>query len=305
MPSGIFLFEIDESFGPKIVADYYLSRDKVTPEALKILSEKHTKDLIDATYKTENIRYYSSKMKVEGLKEKIYLGFIIKPNEDIVSLKSVFEEIEKQIINNLSKDRRKMQEQLQKVLTSILSLMEKLKEPKIIQEKINEKTKALLDQGKLQDARYWIELGEKIPAQLSNAVKEAEQFYKQKLYKKSKKSYIKAAELANQIQEIEMNHILLRKGEVIGDIPLYIKEQEALNRDIKKVLEELEVRHINIVYKNVLSIIEKNIHLSNKLEDYVFIDTLENLKEVCFTALNTAIELANIDKEIKEFVKNF
>ena len=36
--------------------------------------------------------------------------FVIKPNEDLVSVKSVFEENEKKIADNFSQDRRKMQE---------------------------------------------------------------------------------------------------------------------------------------------------------------------------------------------------
>ena len=299
MPSGIYLYEIDESFGPKILADYYLTKDKLTPEALKVLGDKHLKDLADATYKTEEVRYYSSKINAVGIDKKLFLGFVIKPNEDIMSLKSVFEEMEKNIADNFSQDRRKMQDMLKNVLTSILGLMEKLKEPKIIQDKINQKTKDLLDEGKVQEARDWITLGEKIPGQLSSAVKEAEQFYKQKLYKKAKKSYQKAADLANQIQETEMERILIRKGDIVGDIPLFEKERDTLNKDIKKVLDEMEVRHINIAYKNIIGIIEKNIKLSNKLEDYVFVDTLEDLKVSINKALNIAIELANFDKEIK------
>jgi len=305
MPSGIYLYEIDSEFGPKIIADYYLTKDKLTPEALKVLSDKHLKELADATYKTEQIRYYSSKITSENLKKTIFLGFVIKPNEDLVSVKSVFEENEKKIIDNFSQDRRKMQDILKNVLSSILGLMEKLKEPKIIQNKINEKTKELLDEGKVQEARDWITLGEKIPGQLSTAVKEAEQFYKQKLYKKAKKSYQKAADLAGQIQETEMQAILIRKGDNVGDIPLYEKEREGLNKDIKKVLEEMEVRHLNIAYKNMMGIIEKNIKLSNKLEDYIFLDALEDLKVNVNKALNTAIELANLDKEIKELMKKF
>jgi len=303
MPSGIYLYEIDSEFGPKILADYYLTRDKLTPEALKVLSDKHLKELADATYKTEQVRYYSSKVSAEALKIKLYLGFVIKQNEDIMSLKSVFEEIEKNIADNFTKDRRKMQEILKGVLTSILGLMEKLKEPKIIQDKINERTKDLLDEGKVQEAREWIDLGEKIPNLLSSAVKEAEQYYKQKLYKKAKKSYQKAADLASQIQEKEMQAILIRKGDNVGDIPLYEKEREGLNKEIKKILDDMEVRHLNIAYKNAIGIIDKNIKLSNQLEDYIFLDALENLKVNVNKALSTAIELANIDKEIKEILK--
>ena len=41
MPIGIFLYEIDESFGPNILAEYYLSDVKISQEILKDFIEKH------------------------------------------------------------------------------------------------------------------------------------------------------------------------------------------------------------------------------------------------------------------------
>jgi protease II len=304
MPVGIFLFEIDKSFGPKIIADFYLSSQKVTPDALKELSEKHKKDLLDATYKTNKFRYYSSIVDEKSLKEKVYLGFILKLEEDVVSLKSVFESIERRIVENFTRDKKKMEVNLKDTLSSILSLMEKLKEPKIIQEKINEKTKILLDEGKLQEARELISLGEKIPKQLSATVRSAEDAFRQQLYKKAKKNYLKAADLAGQIEETEMVEILTKKGETVGDIPIYLKERDTLNKEIKKILGDLEVRHLNIAYKNMITSIDENIKISNKLEDNELIELLEELKVKCHDALQSSLSLANADKDIKDLIKN-
>jgi len=42
MPVGIYLYEIDESFGPNVLAEYYLANDnKVNQETLKDFEEKH------------------------------------------------------------------------------------------------------------------------------------------------------------------------------------------------------------------------------------------------------------------------
>ncbi len=304
-PVGIFLFEIDASFGPKVIADFYLGPQNVTPDALKKLSEKHNKDLLDATYKTDKFRYYSSILDIKSQKEKIYLGFILKMEEDVVSLKSVFDSIEKRIVNNFTRDKKAMQGVLKETLSSILSIMEKLKEPKIIQDKINEKTKVLLDEGKLQEARELISLGEKIPSQLSAAVKSAEDAFKEQLYKKAKKQYLKAADLASQIEETEMVEILTKKGETVGDLPIFLKDREGLNKEIKKVLGDLEVRHLNIAYKNIISKIDENIKLSNNLEDNEFIELLEELRVKCHDALQSSLNLASADKTIKELLDKF
>jgi len=210
LPSGIFLYEIDKSFGPNIIADYYLSEKKVSPEVLKEFADKHCKkDLCDATASRNDLRFYSSEVNADSINEEnLYLGFLINENEDLVALKSHFENIEEDIVQNFSKDKKKMQLLLKKNLNSFLSLLEKLEEPKIIKEAINEKTKKMLDEGKLQEARELIDLGEKIPDKLSQEIKVASEYYDSGMFKKAKKSYLKAANLAEKIQETEIVEFL-------------------------------------------------------------------------------------------------
>ncbi|TFF89906.1 MAG: hypothetical protein EU548_05710 [Promethearchaeota archaeon] len=305
MPQGIFLYHIVEKFGAQIIADFYMGKNKVTPEILKIFIEKHTKkDLVDATYQKEDLRYYSSRIKSKSLNDELYLGFILGENEDLISLKSMFENIENEIVENYSKDKRKMQTVLKNIVSSVMSLMEKLKEPKIIQEKINEKTKVLLDDGKLQEARELIKLGETIPKELSQTVKRAEQYLKEGSYKKTRKYYEKAAELAAEIQEDEMVDILNKKAEQCEKIPDYIKRRENINKDITKILEDLEDRELD-VYKEVIPLIKEDIKVSNQLEDNLFIEKLSLLKEHCQKASKKSAELNDIDKEILKILNDF
>jgi len=169
-PIAIFLYEIDESFGPNIIADFYLSKKVISQEILKKFIDKHVnKELTDAVIKKEQFKYYSSKINSSSLeKENLYLGFMLHEDEDLVSLKSIFERAENKIINNFSENKSEMKNLLKESLSSIMSLMEKLKEPKIIVETINEKTKKMLDEGKLQEARELIELGQTIPSKLAS-----------------------------------------------------------------------------------------------------------------------------------------
>ena len=229
---------------------------------------------------------------------------MLRLEEDIISLKSIFEKIEESVAQKFSKDKRKLQIILKDIIKSILTLMEKLKEPKIIKETINEKTKKLLDEGKLQEARELIELidKKKIPEKLSQEVRSAEQFLKNSLYKKSKKSYFKAAELAKQVKEAEMVVFLRKKGERVGNIPDIIKTREALNKAIKKGLEELQALEFK-TYEGTLPLIEKNINLSNSLEDNDSIDLFEKLYKFCYNASKRANDLNKINKEIKNIMK--
>ena len=305
MPIGIFLYEIDQSFGPNVLADYYITKDKPSTEILKDFAEKHIKkDLADASGRDEKFRYYSSIIEGKDIKKNTFIGFMLRLEEDIVSLKSIFEKIEEKVVTNFSQDKKKLQSTLKGILNSILSLMEKLKEPKIIKETINEKTKKLLDEGKLQEARELIELidKKKIPEKLSQEVKLAEDALKESLYKKSKKSYLKAASLADQVRETEMALFLRKKGNRVGDIPDIIKTREALCKAIKKGLEELQDLEFK-AYEDTLPLIDKNIKLSNSLEDNESFDLYERLYKSCYNASRRASDLNKLNKEIKNMTK--
>ncbi|MBY8982334.1 MAG: hypothetical protein KGD57_05255, partial [Candidatus Lokiarchaeota archaeon] len=243
MPIGLFLYEIDESFGPNIKVDYYLKDEKVSSEILEKLNEKHiNKKLKEAIAKKDDIRYYSSLLESQSLDRKnLYLGFILREEEDLLSLKSVFANIQEQVIENYNiKDKKKMQSFLKDTLTSILNLIEKLKEPEIIKDTINEKTKRMLDEGKLQEARELIDLGEAVPIELSELIRDADSLFKSGEYKKAKKRFLKAAELAEIIQENEIVSFLIKKAEKVGNYPDLIKERENIQKEIKKQFLDLE-----------------------------------------------------------------
>ena len=305
MPIGIFLYEIDQSFGPNVLADYYITKDKPSTKILKDFADKHVKkDLADTSGRDEKFRYYSSIIEGKDIKKNTFIGFMLRLEEDIVSLKSIFEKIEERVVTNFSQDKKKLQSTLKGILNSILSLMEKLKEPKIIKETINEKTKKLLDEGKLQEARELIELidKKKIPEKLSQEVKLAEDALKESLYKKSKKSYLKAASLADQVRETEMALFLRKKGERVAAIPDIIKTREALSKAIKKGLGELQDLEFK-AYEDTLPLIDKNIKLSNSLEDNESFDLYERLYKSCYNASRRASDLNKLNKEIKNMTK--
>ncbi len=303
MPIGIFLYEIDESFGPNILAEYYLSEVKVSQEILKEFIEKHVnRELIDATVRLNDFKYYSSKMNADAInKSNLYLGFILKGTEDLVSLKSVFENTENNIIQNFSADKKHMTEILKDNITSILSLMEKLKEPKVITEAINEKTKKMLDDGKFEEARELIDLGEKIPEKLATEITLADQLFKEKQYKKAKKSFEKAAELAESIQEKEISNFLNIKAAKIGTFPDLLKERELLQKDIKK--EFIDLTHTQLrAYERVIPTIDKVINLTNSLEEEKAMVVLIELQSAIQKASKLYKELAVVDKQIKRLL---
>jgi len=306
MPIGIFLYEIDKSLGPQVIAEYYTTQEKVTQEILKIFTEKHIrKDLSDATYRKDNFLFYSSIIQAISDKTNFYLGFILKEDEDFISLKSIFENLEQSVANNFApKDKKKMQLLLKDILTSTINLFEKLKEPKIIKDAINERTKKMLDDGKLQEARELIDLGEKIPEKLSQEMMLAEQALKEKNYRKAKNCYFKAAELAGKIKESEVVDLLKKKGEHVGTIPDLLKTREVINKGIKKSLEDLQGVKLEVdIYDNLVPLVEKNIKLSYSLEDTAQIETLEKLVRLSQNAFKRAQELKDLDEEIIELLK--
>ena len=306
MPIGLFLYEIDESFGPNIKVDYYLKDEKVSSEILEKLNEKHiNKKLKEAIAKKDDIRYYSSLLESQSLDRKnLYLGFILREEEDLLSLKSVFANIQEQVIENYNiKDKKKMQSFLKDTLTSILNLIEKLKEPEIIKDTINEKTKRMLDEGKLQEARELIDLGEAVPIELSELIRDADSLFKSGEYKKAKKRFLKAAELAEIIQENEIVSFLIKKAEKVGNYPDLIKERENIQKEIKKQFLDLEKNQFRS-YELLISPIERLIEISNNFEDNDNYELMNNLLDKIHKALEIRKELSDIDGEINQKLNN-
>ena len=197
---AIIFYEIDESFGPNILAEYYLKQDdKIPSSILKEFSNKHVKKgYSDVTIRKDENRFYSNKVNAESInKDNLYLSFILQEGEDLISLKSIFDNIESKVIEDFSTDKQKMSDILKNGLSSILSLVQKLQEPKIIKEILNERTKTMLDDNQLQEARELIDLGEEIPKKLADEVKVAEAFLKNKEFKKAIR-YRKAIKLISK-----------------------------------------------------------------------------------------------------------
>ena len=147
MPVGIYLYEIDESFGPNVFAEYYLANEnKVTKETLKDFEEKHIQKEFSYTILwNEDLRYYSSKMDAKSIeRDNLFLGFVLKQDEDLVSLKSILENIAAKVVKDFSKDKAALEALLRKEFDSIFTLMEKLKEPSPQKELVHGKGQKVL-----------------------------------------------------------------------------------------------------------------------------------------------------------------
>ncbi|MFX1312745.1 MAG: hypothetical protein ACFFHD_09050 [Promethearchaeota archaeon] len=302
MPRAIILYEIDPSFGPNILAEYYLKQnDKIPPAILKEFSEKHIKkENLRVTIRKDNNRYYSSKVNAESIdKENLFLAFILQEEEDLISLKSIFENIEEKAIQGFSTDKKKMNDILKNGLNSFLSLLQKLKEPEIIKDILNERTKKMLDDGQLQEARELIDLGEDIPQKLAEEVEFADRLLKETLYKKAKKSFLKAAELAALIQEEEITSFLQNKGEQVGMFPELLKERDILYKETTKIINQFLGEKLDI-YNQLIEPIDRLIEISDTFEEHELIDDLIQLKNKIERASRSGKDLKGLELKIKE-----
>ena len=306
MPVGIYLYEIDESFGPNVLAEYYLAQEnKIDPEILKDFEEQHIqKEFLDTICWREDLRFYSSKISAESIeRDNLFLGFVFKKDEDLVSLKSILDNIAAKVVKEFSKDKGKLEALLKKEFDSIFTLMEKLKEPTMIKETINDKTKKMLDDGKLQEARELIDLGEDIPEKLSEEIKLAEQLLNDKFYKKARKSFLKAAELANIIQENDVVLFLTSKADQVVKFPDLIKERENIHRDMEKKIEEFQQNKLHL-YHELIRPVDALINISNSFENHELTISLTELLKNFKRADQLAKELFNLDTKIKDHFEN-
>jgi hypothetical protein len=181
--------------------------------------------------------------------------------------------------------------------------MEKLKEPALIKETINDKTKKMLDDGNLQEARELIDLGEEIPEKLSEELKLAEQLLENKFYKKAKKNFLKAAELADIIQENDIVSFLTNKAEQVGKFPELLKAQESLMKDLESIIEELNNNKLHLYHK-LIRPIESLINISNSFEQHELTSKLTQLLNNFKRADKLAKELFSLDAKINERLAN-
>lgn len=305
MPVGIYLYEIDESFGPNVLAEYYLAQEnKVNNEILKDFEEKHIqKEFSDTIFWNEDLRYYSLKMNAKSIdRDNLFLGFVLKQDEDLVSLKSFLENIATKVIKDFSKDKRALEALLRKEFDSIFTFMEKLKEPSMVKETINDKTKKMLDDGKLTEARELIDLGEQIPGKLSEEIKLAEQQLNEGFYKKAKKTFLKAAELAEVIQEVDIVSFLTNKAEQVGKFPDLIKEREVNLKEIENRVDELHHNKLHL-YHELIKPLDTLINISNSFEDHETTTKLTEFLKHSKKADELAKELFNLDKKLKEILQ--
>ena len=191
MPLGIFLYELDDPLFPKIIDDFYLEEIEVDYEILKELADMHVNKAFHEALHTEgNFKYFSRELDGSSVNIKhLCLGFILKGDEDLLSLRSIVETNEKTIIQKYKKDEKKVKNILKGILDSHLSLLEKLKEPELIKAKINKTAKGLIDAGQANEAKELIDLGEKIPEKLAGEIKAGEILFQDKEYKKASKKY--------------------------------------------------------------------------------------------------------------------
>ena len=299
-PQAILIYEIDKSFGPNILAEHVLNQVKLPTYLLKDLVEEHVqKNQETVTLQKDNKRIYSTKFDSNLInKDNVYLGVLLREDDDLISIKSMAETLKSKMTQNFTEDKKKLEKLLKSSYDSILTLMEKLKEPALIVETINEKTKRMIDEGKLQEARELIDLGEEIPAKLASEIKLAEQFLEEKLYKKAKKSFQKAAELAELIQEDEIVIFLQHKAEEIGTFPDLIKEKDQLFKNLQDILKDLEENNLYL-YKELANPINRLIEIISSFGDNQLINKLTELNAVVNRASKIAKELYDIDKKIR------
>jgi len=169
----------------------------------------------------------------------------------------------------------------------------------MIKETINDKTKNMLDDGKLQEARELIDLGEDIPEKLSEEIKLAEQLLNDKFYKKARKSFLKAAELANVIQENDVVLFLTSKADQVVKFPDLIKDRENIHRDMEKKIEEFQHNKLHL-YHELIRPVDTLINISNSFEDHELTISLTELLKNFKRADQLAKELFNLDTKIKE-----
>ncbi|MFW9878340.1 MAG: hypothetical protein ACFFG0_35100, partial [Candidatus Thorarchaeota archaeon] len=131
----------------------------------------------------------------------------------------------------------------------------------------------------------------------------AEDLLLAKEYRKAKKSFLKAAELATLVQEVKITSFLENKGEQVGLFPDLLRERENLQKEIVKIINEFENNKMDL-NNLIIGPVDRLIDISNNFEENDKINELKKLKSNVLRVSRLAKELDGLKNKIKENLTN-
>lgn len=306
MAYGIFLFEDEDSKDAelikKVLVDDIEDKSLPTIDLLNRISLKHNvfgdQEHIrkQISYRSGQYKYFSILIDQE-VNLFMFLGFILDSTESSepfsIKLPSTIELVKM----GLKKGEKTITTILAKVLKERNSIVEEIHNQKLIEKKISAKANILLDNGEFEKAQDLIKLAKDIPPKLTDAVRKGDEAFKEGKYRRAERAYSAAADLAEEINEIGMMEVLLKKAERAERVPKYDKDLSKTMKQISKPLKNIDKREKGF-YLQPMNDIQDAIEISDTLEEDETIRQLQELEDLLEKADELSKQLNDVDSRI-------
>ncbi|MFX0080306.1 MAG: hypothetical protein ACFE94_00995 [Candidatus Hodarchaeota archaeon] len=294
MPTGCFVVLLPTDSDYKIMGYYFKegqSRFEITNDLFLRLNLDHSKnDYNLLKLKEHRIFSYIHKLKGKlGRKASgIIIGLLIteedKPEKFRSFLKEAAEALEMPSLNILNKTEEEFESILKDIYFEYLEPLIDILQPNALKSNIIDITKLMLS-GEKKERKIAQELLEKVEngehIKISDFYKTAETAIKSLEYEKAAKSYLKAAELAEELYLMDIAVSLKEKGDFSQQIPEYSKEREKIIQEARNALRNEDFHTAYTSYRKASEISKKLVQFdkeeefrlkSKALEDFYKID---------------------------------
>ncbi|MFX0029368.1 MAG: hypothetical protein ACFE8B_09170 [Candidatus Hermodarchaeota archaeon] len=294
MPKGCFVVVIPTDSDYKVMGYYFKegeSRFEITNDLFLRLNLDHSKNDYNLLKLKEN-QIFSYMYKLKGKLARRASGIIIglltteedNPEKFRSSLKEAAEALEMPSLNILNKSKEEFELILKDIYFEHLEPLIDILQPDALKNNIIDITKLMLSGEKkerkiAQDLLVKIENGEHM--KVSEFYKTAESALKSLEYEKAAKSYLKAAELAEELYIMDIAASLREKGTFTQQIPEFSKERERVVQEARNALRNEDFHTAYTLYKKASDISKKLVQFdkeeefrlkSKALEDFYKID---------------------------------
>ncbi|MFX1375368.1 MAG: hypothetical protein ACFFA0_06115 [Promethearchaeota archaeon] len=294
MPTGCFVVLLPTDSDYKIMGYYFKegkSRFEITNDLFLRLNLDHSKNEYNLLKLKEDRIFsylYNLKGKLVRKASGIIIGLLLteedKPEKFRASLKEAAEALEMPSLNILSKNKDEFEVILKDIYFEHLEPLIDVLKPDVLKNSIIDITKLMLSGEKkerkiAQDLLEKIENGEHI--KVSDFYKTAETALKSLEYEKAAKSYLKAAEIAEELYIIDIAASLREKGTFTRQIPELSKERERIVQEARNALRNEDFHAAYTSYRKASEISKKLVQFdkeeefrlkSKALEDFYKID---------------------------------
>ncbi|MFX1449699.1 MAG: hypothetical protein ACFFCM_02580 [Promethearchaeota archaeon] len=295
MPLGIFLVDWDQLKGPIIKTKYpdfefKSSLSDLSMQTFMIHSGKVPPEA-DISFQLEgtNIASHYFQFKEKDVLRRIMILLILKPEESSKEFFPFLKKVEKNIRDELNNPY--LSEIVKNTYDEMISAQKFVYSEDKIKEKISNKAKILLDKGDFATAQKLLAKAAEIPGKLSSTLMTAEKLLKEKSHVLAADNYEKAAELLDEIGDVDLSSQFKNKAADLKTIP-------KLENDLRNYVDRVDKSIRKNDFSQTIDNLKKCIEITENLQKFPTINKLYTIRKIEYTEKMEGIQIF-IDAEEK------